>query len=482
MIPKLNLRHSVSETRKISVFDTSDLQGTKVNRVCVICTEKRAAYTCPRCFVVYCSLSCYKRHNKGICTEEMAKDKVREVLEAEKQEKAEATNDYDSKPSSATIAAQIAEKLEQFDFDVTLLSLDERAHLRRMASAGLLDGALNLRRPWWVHHPAHNLLQGSRQDLSVNASETGCHMERLGDDRDADGGDDEWLCQVRPLITGNRSAFETEMAKLGVLVRRHCTQSRTATESIVRAPSAPLALQLFDFLVGYSVMMRCMDGTWADRETVPRSEISSASGSTTSIVEPTASLHTCGEAVEGAVEAMEVLLAHSRMHARDFRPLTLTEAVGQGAPQLKRSPLVVAGGLEGVYRDVDALLASPSATCYAVLDGWCLSLVVSRECDVDDVYGVASGGLPRAQFLGGMLEAYAPLVGKPEKVRTVTPAALLSRKLYFMAMTWTAALCRDDSSDEAAVGKETGMEIIARGLVENMRQEMRELGLIQNDK
>ena len=56
------------------------LASAAESRVCSVCTITFAKYTCPRCFVAYCGLGCYKRHGQG-CTEAFYRDQVMESLE-----------------------------------------------------------------------------------------------------------------------------------------------------------------------------------------------------------------------------------------------------------------------------------------------------------------------------------------------------------------------------------------------------------------
>ena len=50
---------------------------------CQICNEKEFKYICPKCKIFYCSIDCYKNHNKN-CTEEFYKNNVIEELKSTK--------------------------------------------------------------------------------------------------------------------------------------------------------------------------------------------------------------------------------------------------------------------------------------------------------------------------------------------------------------------------------------------------------------
>ena len=60
-----------------------DNNNKKDIKKCQICNENEFKYICPKCKIFYCSLNCYKKHNKD-CTEEFYKNNVIEELKSTK--------------------------------------------------------------------------------------------------------------------------------------------------------------------------------------------------------------------------------------------------------------------------------------------------------------------------------------------------------------------------------------------------------------
>ncbi|KAF4683281.1 Zinc finger HIT domain-containing protein 2, variant 2 [Perkinsus olseni] len=59
---------------------------------CVICGNDEAKYRCPRCHERYCSLSCYKEHSEGRCSQGFYKDQVASYTEVSKPTEEERKN------------------------------------------------------------------------------------------------------------------------------------------------------------------------------------------------------------------------------------------------------------------------------------------------------------------------------------------------------------------------------------------------------
>ncbi|TTW73459.1 Zinc finger HIT domain-containing protein 2 [Bagarius yarrelli] len=59
---------------------SSSAASTSSVRVCGLCLSESAQYTCPRCNVPYCSLSCYRSSVHAVCSEQFYKECVSEEL------------------------------------------------------------------------------------------------------------------------------------------------------------------------------------------------------------------------------------------------------------------------------------------------------------------------------------------------------------------------------------------------------------------
>ena len=80
MMNRLNL-----EIDKKLDYDEENIQDNNKKEIkkCQICNENEFKYICPKCKIFYCSLNCYKKHNKN-CTEEFYKNNVIEELKSTK--------------------------------------------------------------------------------------------------------------------------------------------------------------------------------------------------------------------------------------------------------------------------------------------------------------------------------------------------------------------------------------------------------------
>ena len=73
--------HSVAEEHRKEVVP--DVMASQTE-VCGVCEAVQHKYKCPRCAILYCSIACFQRHNKGNCNEDFARDCVEEELKAQK--------------------------------------------------------------------------------------------------------------------------------------------------------------------------------------------------------------------------------------------------------------------------------------------------------------------------------------------------------------------------------------------------------------
>lgn len=53
------------------------------NKICKVCIRSKSEYCCPTCFIPYCSLNCYKKHNID-CLELFSKQRIKDQLDFEK--------------------------------------------------------------------------------------------------------------------------------------------------------------------------------------------------------------------------------------------------------------------------------------------------------------------------------------------------------------------------------------------------------------
>ncbi|ODQ63211.1 hypothetical protein NADFUDRAFT_53485 [Nadsonia fulvescens var. elongata DSM 6958] len=59
---------------------------TSINdSLCHICSSKLGIYTCPRCLVLYCDLSCYKNSSHSNCSEQFYKESIQQEMKGQDQ-------------------------------------------------------------------------------------------------------------------------------------------------------------------------------------------------------------------------------------------------------------------------------------------------------------------------------------------------------------------------------------------------------------
>jgi hypothetical protein len=187
---------------------------------CGVCQQKEAKYTCPRCQLPYCSIDCYRNHNKNSnndddssdgrrvnnsCTEEFYKTKVNAILALERLENHQSHLDmlnrqYQQEALGNTVDAEdyatemIAEeelfqlwsKLEELGEDATPAELDKfiTPLLRNKFQQDLQQGnaqqlVLKDWFPWWKTQ----LVMGSHEDVNQENTEdlTGNPQKTLDD-------------------------------------------------------------------------------------------------------------------------------------------------------------------------------------------------------------------------------------------------------------------------------------------------------------
>ncbi|KYR01589.1 hypothetical protein DLAC_01590 [Tieghemostelium lacteum] len=69
------------ESDEIEYNVNRDTLNEDLDKLCKICSKQFSVYSCPRCFISYCSLNCYKNHNER-CTTEFLESQIIENLQS----------------------------------------------------------------------------------------------------------------------------------------------------------------------------------------------------------------------------------------------------------------------------------------------------------------------------------------------------------------------------------------------------------------
>ncbi|KAL5970243.1 Zinc finger HIT domain-containing protein 2 [Taenia solium] len=174
---------------------------------CKVCTSKSARYTCPRCSINYCSLTCYRDRRHGKCSEEFYReccenairgmavdDEKRQQIERMLSQDGSSYNSHDARyqsegseeeSSSEDDPVDILERLK--DIDLTsenidtekiwkLLSNEEKREFHRLLATGNIYAIVPAWSPWW--QSASRKLVTSFPDDFIDAGES----EKMGVD------------------------------------------------------------------------------------------------------------------------------------------------------------------------------------------------------------------------------------------------------------------------------------------------------------
>ena len=83
LMNRINLELNIKNEKELS-SNESEIGNKKIaGSKCTFCNINEVKYVCPKCKVPYCSMDCYKKHNKE-CTEEFYKNNVIEELKSMK--------------------------------------------------------------------------------------------------------------------------------------------------------------------------------------------------------------------------------------------------------------------------------------------------------------------------------------------------------------------------------------------------------------
>ena len=159
-----------SETRPVQIRTTpaapEKFGSEDEGLVCLVCHENRSAYTCPTCFVRYCSMSCFQSHSLE-CTERFSQARVESVLRFEEGGEEDSAHDDGALHS-------IADKLHQNGYDEKCLTVEEQRLLAARLTAAKrrsLSKTLPVRLPWWAANEHQDERPSPQLHLGFNIQE-----------------------------------------------------------------------------------------------------------------------------------------------------------------------------------------------------------------------------------------------------------------------------------------------------------------------
>ncbi|KAJ3298697.1 hypothetical protein HDU79_008190 [Rhizoclosmatium sp. JEL0117] len=189
---------------------------------CGICTSQPFKYTCPRCNLNYCSLSCYKHESHLQCTESFYKDNIQQEMQSKggsaaskyylgEETKGPDTSEADMKRKMMQLLQRfesgdhgafneevgeeddddvLEERLKGLDLDSIsvedLIALLPESHLKafetQIQQSGLLDSETftdALTTPWWIHTNSGSLIQDIDESKSSQSQTIPSHLSSI---------------------------------------------------------------------------------------------------------------------------------------------------------------------------------------------------------------------------------------------------------------------------------------------------------------
>uniref|UniRef100_K3WZF7 HIT-type domain-containing protein n=1 Tax=Globisporangium ultimum (strain ATCC 200006 / CBS 805.95 / DAOM BR144) TaxID=431595 RepID=K3WZF7_GLOUD len=281
------LRTSVTESRAqpaVRILDASighgDASGAALfaastARVCRICTQHTARYTCPRCNAPYCSVACYKHHGEA-CTEQFYETHVRDAMQL-----GDAASAQDGERGSTSKMNAMLSRVKAFQdeasglsvmdenedqddaqemlerlalMDEEELSLDaltpaQRAQFLAEVADGRLSKFITLWTPWWMLDPHVYERETTAKRRGIVIQEIGSMQSEALDDSE----DEAPVARIESGAAFPVGMFTSAMAN---------AMAERASASIVSSASPLLHFHMAELLFSYALVLRTFNGDW----------------------------------------------------------------------------------------------------------------------------------------------------------------------------------------------------------------------------
>ncbi|CCI42853.1 unnamed protein product [Albugo candida] len=259
------IRTSVKDTRPRVITHTCE-DSSRNNRLCSLCLKTASRYTCPKCGVHYCSVSCYQQHNKT-CTEVFARDHIVEELrvqdDSQKTRKSfeailKRTKDFQNKQNRwSAIDEELLDNFENLQLklhengqvkyeDLTEAQKEEFLHAVRK---GEISKWIPCWEPWWMMSSA-SYLQKTQMKRNAQIQEIGCKSSQVNESEDNSLNELVMESQRFPTVLFTRHDSEEMPDLMTSLIRGH------------KEPSKFLRYHLVDMIYAYCLIMRRYNGEW----------------------------------------------------------------------------------------------------------------------------------------------------------------------------------------------------------------------------
>uniref|UniRef100_G3P9A8 Zinc finger, HIT-type containing 2 n=1 Tax=Gasterosteus aculeatus TaxID=69293 RepID=G3P9A8_GASAC len=172
-----------AKTRAEAAVDASD---SRSGAVCMLCERQPSCYTCPRCNLQYCGLSCYQSPRHSVCSEEFYKESVlQELKDMGKTESEGRLKMQEILVGLRQKAETAAGGMEGLDIDKLseeelweVLNSKEKEAFMGLMKGGALGGLIPLWKPWWEEHEdgGRALVEVLEEEVSRRAGENSTTM------------------------------------------------------------------------------------------------------------------------------------------------------------------------------------------------------------------------------------------------------------------------------------------------------------------
>lgn len=252
----------------------ADLHMTSRVRICRICTQNEARYTCPKCNAAYCSVVCYKTHSES-CTEQFYEAHVRsemaltqkskdsgdaaderqmqELLERAKQFQEQATAG-DAQAMALAARLELLAKMDESELSLDCLTHEERAQFLSEVADGRLSQFVALWQPWWLRDPH----QYEQETAALRRQ--GALIEEIGFSSD-DEQEDKEEQDVSELLTIKSRTLPVALFT-AELAERMPPDLKSLLPPGSAGPSPLLRVHLMEILFSYAMIMRTFNGDW----------------------------------------------------------------------------------------------------------------------------------------------------------------------------------------------------------------------------
>lgn len=257
---------------RTAVAASPALAPASAARVCRVCAEKAARYTCPRCNAPYCGVTCYRAHGEA-CTERFFEAQVRDELRLAGGDERRRTGAmlervrtfHDSEQQAEDEDEELARRLRE------LVRLDERGELsldaltdreRQRFLAEVADGRLGrfvgLWAPWWLLDERAYRRETSARRRSLTMDEVGSTEDHCSDE--------EASLESEAAAAGDVMIQPEHAFPAAIFTDREAKQVPRDWSALLpsgRSPSPTLRFHLVEVLFAYALVMRAFNGDYA---------------------------------------------------------------------------------------------------------------------------------------------------------------------------------------------------------------------------